>query len=105
MTSENLRIGECIAIELPEVGQVIGTVRWNEDVQFGLEFAQSLSRAELAATRLLCQHRKLRKTDQAISDYQETPPIDGIKWRDRLPSLKLLLAFGAFWAATVVALI
>lgn len=55
MTSESLQVGGKIAIDLPEVGQVMGIIRWKDDVQYGLEFSARLSKAELATTRLAGQ--------------------------------------------------
>lgn len=105
MTSEKLRIGELIAIDLPEVGQVMATVRWKEDVQYGLEFAEGLTKAELAATRLACQHSEPRAIVHASFHQPEESADHGPQWVDRLPSLRFLLFYAAFWGATVVALI
>lgn len=66
MTSESLQVGGKIAIDLPEVGQVMGTIRWKDDVQYGLEFSARLSRAELATTRLAGQTYQQYESAQAL---------------------------------------
>ena len=51
-TSQDLSVGERLAIQLPEAGEVTAEVVWSSDKLFGCRFTQPISAAALAASQL-----------------------------------------------------
>ena len=82
-TSADLRVGDSLNVELPNVGEVVAAVVWSRDAFFGCEFDSAISKAVVSAA-LLRSPAKLPEltVGEAIPKIEEYPSlwVETISW-------------------------
>lgn len=77
-TRSKLKIGESVAVSLPETGKVIAHVVWQNEPLFGCRFDQPLPQAVVSAVRL---RNPTRQTANPAGDPSGTHAMEGLPER------------------------